>query len=412
MPLRNYEERIRIKKKEIKENDTILEKNKGLIKDFDRHLQLNDFSNARRYKYLCKLPKMAEILDRSFEEAEKRDIEDIVLSLKNREDLTETTKGDYQVLLKRFMKWVNDGDYPESVEWINTTNKAENGKLPEDMLTEEDIEELIDHAMNPRDRALISVLWETGARIGELIDLTIGSLEDHKHGYKIIVDGKTGSRRLPLIESVPYIQAWLQSHPDRGNREAPLWVNIGTRNKGQPMRYGAIRKILKDIKKRTDLEKPVNPHIFRHSRATYLANRFTEAQLCEWFGWVQGSDVPAKYVHLSGRDIDSSYARLHGIEEEEDQEVSKMAPEDCPRCEAKVSPNSDFCHRCGQALSVEAMKEVEEDQEDFRKVFAQIGQMKPELLDDMQEFLDIIKIMRENKDVLEKFKRLEKKEKD
>ncbi len=410
MPTQTYEERIEKKEKELKENEEIQEENKELIMDFDRHLQLNDFSNARRYKYLCKLPKMAEIIDKPFDDVEKRDIEDIILSIKNRENITETTKGDYQVLLKRFMKWVNDGEYPESVEWINTTNKAENGKLPEDMLTEEDIEELIDHAQNPRDRALISVLWETGARIGELIDLTIGSLEDHKHGYKIIVDGKTGARRIPLIESVPYIQAWLQSHPDRDNKDAPLWVNIGTRNKGQPMRYGAIRKVLMDIKKRTDLEKPVNPHIFRHSRATYLANRFTEAQLCEWFGWVQGSDVPAKYVHLSGREIDSSYARMHGIEEEEEQQVSEMAPEDCPRCEAKVPPESDFCHRCGQALSIEAMEEVEEDQEDFRQEFTDLAKDDPELLDDMQEFLDMMKLMKENKEMLDDFKSMMKKE--
>jgi hypothetical protein len=32
----------------------------------------------------------------------------------------------------------------------------------------------------------------------------------------------------------------------------------------------------------------VNPHHFRHSRATQLANWLTEAQLCAWFGWVQG----------------------------------------------------------------------------------------------------------------------------
>ncbi|WP_394344768.1 hypothetical protein [Salinigranum halophilum] len=54
----------------------------------------------------------------------------------------------------------------------------------------------------------------------------------------------------------------------------------------------------------------MNPHHFRHSRATHLANWLTEAQLCEWFGWVQGSNVPARYVHLSGRDIDNAYLAL------------------------------------------------------------------------------------------------------
>lgn len=39
--------------------------------------------------------------------------------------------------------------------------------------------------------------------------------------------------------------------------------------------------------------------------------------MCEWFGWVQESDRPRDYVHMSGRNIDADYARLHGIEDEE-----------------------------------------------------------------------------------------------
>ena len=70
------------------------------------------------------------------------------------------------------------------------------------------------------------------------------------------------------------------------------------------------------------VDKPSNPHHYRHSRASYLANHMTEAQLCKYFGWVQGSDIPAKYVHLSGRDIDDAVDAMHGLvdpEEDEDE---------------------------------------------------------------------------------------------
>ncbi len=88
------------------------------------------------------------------------------------------------------------------------------------------------------------------------------------------------------------------------------------------MQYRTITKQLNKTAGRTGIDKPMNPHHFRHSRATYLASRFTESQLCEWFGWVQGSDRPQDYVHMSGRDIDGDYARLHGIEDEEEPEES------------------------------------------------------------------------------------------
>jgi len=50
------------------------------------------------------------------------------------------------------------------------------------------------------------------------------------------------------------------------------------------------------------------------------------------------------------------------------------------------------------------MEEVEEDREGFRQEFSQIAKDDQELLDDMQGFLDIMKLMRENKDVLKDLK--------
>jgi len=126
------------------------------------------------------------------------------------------------------------------------------------------------------------------------------------------------------------------------------------------MAYRTITKQLNKTKERAEIDKPVNPHHFRHSRATYLASKFTESQLCEWFGWVQGSDRPADYVHMSGRDIDGDYARLHGREDEKEEKKSDLAPVDCPRCGEKNDPEASFCQNCGQSLEMDAQQKMEE----------------------------------------------------
>ncbi|MFW6083135.1 MAG: tyrosine-type recombinase/integrase [Thermoplasmatota archaeon] len=399
MPTNDFEGRIKKAKSNLNDRDDIIKENKEKLLEFDKQLELNDYSKARRYKYLVQLPKIVSQLDKPLEEAKREDIENLILWLKRREDINSTTKNDYKKLLKRFYKWIGDGEYPPCVEWLKINYNNSNGKLPEEMLTEDDIEELIDHALNPRDKALISILWETGARIGELIDLTVGSIEDRQHGLKIVVDGKTGSRRIPLIESVPYINKWLEEHPDRDNKEAPLWVNIGEVNLGEKMNYPAIRKLLKKARDRSDIDKPVNPHNFRHSRATYLANRFTEAQLCEWFGWVQGSDVPSKYVHLSGRDIDQSYDRLHGIVTEENKEESKLTPKECPRCNEKNPPKAKYCNRCGMALSLEASQDIEERSNELSKGFMELAKENPELMEVLEEEIKKAKIKKAKEDL-------------
>jgi len=176
MPTNNYDKRMKAVVKRI-ENADISEENKQLIFNFKRDLEVQDYSKARIYKLLTYLKIIGEHIDYNFENATKGDIKDTIAWV-NKRDLADASKTDYRIILKQFYKWLNDGEYPDKVEWISTTVKKSNNTLPKDVLTEEDIQKLIKTATNTRDRALISMLWETGARMGELIDLTIGDIED------------------------------------------------------------------------------------------------------------------------------------------------------------------------------------------------------------------------------------------
>jgi site-specific recombinase XerD/ribosomal protein L40E len=338
----------------IREDAGVHSENKRLIIDFKRHLEATgDYSDNRIYKYMVHLRRMAEHIDVPFNKATKEDIDGILLWIHNRK-LSPVTKSHYRIMLKTFYKWLNGGEYPECVKHIKATEKKGNRKLPHSMLSPGDVVKLIKAARNPRDRALIAMLWETGARIDELLTLKVGDLEDHREGMKLVVKGKTGERRLILIDSVPYINVWLKAHPDR-SPEAPLWAHISTRGEGGPVAYQAVKKALNRAARLAEITKPVNPHHFRHSRATYMANHFTEAQMCEWFGWVPGSDVPGRYVHLSGRDIDNAYMRMHGVKvANEGTDAERIEFITCARCGTDNGPTARFCGNCGMALDLKA----------------------------------------------------------
>ncbi len=376
IPEEVYERRMKAVIKEIEENPRILSSNKELIREFLRELILNNYSKSRIYKNALYLMQMAEHIKVPFQYATKRDIEDIVLWIINK-DVADDTKLDYKVVLKRFYRWIGNGEYPECVKWISTTKKKRDEKLPETMLTEEDVVKMIEAADNSRDKAFIAMLWETGARIGELIDMKIKSVEDYQYGKKVVLRGKTGARKISIIFSVPYVQAWIASHPHKNDPDAPLWVNIGTKGNGKKVGYAALNHMLRRVAEKAGINKPINPHHFRHSRATYLANTFTEAQLCQWFGWVQGSRIPATYVHLSGRDLDSVYAGIYGLKVDEEPRVSKYRVKECPRCGAPLEVNAKFCHRCGMALDLETLETMEKTEENIIDVF--LGSSNPEL---------------------------------
>lgn len=79
---------------------------------------------------------------------------------------------------------------------IGNFTKLRPGPHPSAMLHwKEDVVPMIDATMNTRDSALIATAWDSGARSGEIRDLTVGDVTDHRHGLQITLSGKPGSGR-------------------------------------------------------------------------------------------------------------------------------------------------------------------------------------------------------------------------
>lgn len=120
--------------------------------------------------------------------------------------------------------------------------------------------------------------------------------------------------------------------------------------------------MLKKIGRKAGIRKKLNFHNFRHSRATYLANHLTDAQMREYFGCVRTSDMAAVYVHLSGRDVDSAILKVHGITRKKDTEGSELMPKVCSRCDFHNKGTNKFCGRCGMPLDRETIAQLTKEQ--------------------------------------------------
>lgn len=311
-------------------------------------------------RYLHDLPEIAKKLKKNFEDAQRSDIESIIAEVEG-STLAPATKLSYGVSLKKFYKWINGGEeYPSCVKWVRTTGKINKEKLPEELLTEGEIKKLIEASTNPRDRALISIQWEAGCRVEEILSMQIKHVSFEKELTRIIINGKTGPRRIPLIDSTPYLTEWIVNHPFKGDPSAPLWISLGNINHHQQFEYPAYRKMLQELAKKASVTKAVNPYNFRHSRATFLANHLKEAQLNNYFGWVQGSDSPRVYVHMSGRDIDDTILEMRGLKTPEKKPEITLAPKKCSRCGTINKSTGKFCIRCGAVLDLETAIAMED----------------------------------------------------
>ncbi len=217
------EKRLRQVLEKIKKSRKISKRNKELLLKFQRDCFAQGLSIVRVERYLYLLKNIISWLNKDLDKANKEDLLDLVQKIE-RMDYAEWTKQLHKISIKKFYKWLNNGEYPEKIKWLKTTMKNGKSRLPEEILTIEEVKRLIEAAGHVRDKALISTLYESGCRIGELATMQIKHLNFDKYGAKIIVSGKTGMRRIRLITSTPYLANWLEIHPNRDDPNSPLFL--------------------------------------------------------------------------------------------------------------------------------------------------------------------------------------------
>jgi len=198
--------------KRLESSLDVREEDKVNIWRFVDHLLAKGVSKARAAKYIYHLVVLARATDKPFESLGRRDVERLV-SWINASDYSENTKRDYKIVLKKFYQWLRgcneeEHEYPEEVKWIKTRLKRRR-LLPQALLTPEEVKKLVKAAENPRDKAFILTHYESGCRIGETLSLRIVNVNFDKYGAVLIVDGKTGPRRVRVIAAAPALVSWL-----------------------------------------------------------------------------------------------------------------------------------------------------------------------------------------------------------
>jgi len=290
-------------------------------------------------------------------QANEQDIRRVVSEI-NQRNYCESTKRDYRLVLKKFYRFLRDlkkkGHYPPEVEWISLTIANNHKKLPEELLSEDEIKSIIKHCENLRDKAMIATLAETGGRISEVGNLKIKHVVMEEYGARLTLDGKTGTRKVLVVSCAPFLQEWINQHPKNDKPEAYLWHNP----KGELLQYCRIIVILKKAARRAGIKKRVHPHLLRHSQATHMASLMSESSMKQYFGWTQGSKMAGIYVHMSGKETDETILKANGVEITKEIKVSHLKPLNCQRCRTPNSSTNKFCRICGFPLNKEAKEEV------------------------------------------------------
>jgi site-specific recombinase XerD len=355
MDIHNYKRRFDRTIERIKDSD-ISKGNKKILLQFKDSCICENISYGKIDAYLFYLMKFTNMLQKAIEQATKEDLMRVISEL-NQTQYSEETKISFNIAVRKIYKMIRETeDYPPEVKWIPTNIKKNKSKIPEELLTEEEIQGIIRAGKNIRDKTLLSTLAESGCRVGEIGTLKIKHVSFEEYGARITVAGKTGMRKILLINSTPYLQEWINQHPLNNDSESYLWHNP---QNNSCLSYARIAAILKAAAKKAGIKKRVYLHLLRHTRATRMASIMTDASMKAYFGWTQSSKMAGVYIHMNGKDTDEAVLRANGIEiKKEDKPEQKLKPIKCQRCKTINETTNKFCKLCGLILDKEEADKI------------------------------------------------------
>ena len=254
-------------------------------------------------------------------------------------------------LVEAFFKhFFGDDVYvPKEVAWIKINRNPNKKIVSTDLLTEEDVKTLINTANNIRDKTIISLLYDTGIRAGELLNMKVKDVDLESTPQHIQIDGKTGKRQIAIVLSVPYLSQYFNTYKNLKSEEY-LWQNMAQSHfKGRLTEPGLL-VMIKRVGEDSKINKRIYPHLFRHSRATHLSksNKISTQQLNKYFGWKNSSTMVDTYISLSGKDTDDAILEANGIKI--NTQPSKLQNKIFPKCTFINGIDSIYCSRCSQAL--------------------------------------------------------------
>ena len=285
--------------------------------------------------------------------------------------------------VKTFWKWLaqnhsilrNESGVPLATAWIKVSEHKQKFRFKKEVLTREEILQMIKSTPKSRNKAIIAVLFESGMRVGELLNMRRSEITFHDDYCEFFCDGKTGKRPVVLIQSGPYLRQWLNALDAKAEKIEEkyrdyIWLTepeFGQSSNLPITTTESVLLMLRYVAKKAGIKKRVWTHGFRHSSATDFARQgYNETELRLKFGWTPTSTVPANYTHYRHDELKNKLlvraGKKTGIEEPDGIVIPSKA---CPFCSYENPSENEYCGKCAKPLSVAKIKEMEKSMKAF-----------------------------------------------
>jgi integrase/recombinase XerD len=216
--------------------------------------------------------------------------------------------------IKSFFNYLIFEGYIKDSPISNIESPKQEKKLPK-VLTEEEIKKLINsidlnHDFGQRNKTIIEILYGTGIRVSELINLKLSNIFFKENIIKVIGKGNK-ERFVPLGEIASnemkiYINNRNLLKIDSKSSDI-LFLN----RYGRGLTRSMIFKIISDASKRVGLDKKISPHTLRHSFATHLIKNGADLRTIQLILGHESITTTEIYTHLDTLHLEEVLKKYH-----------------------------------------------------------------------------------------------------
>ncbi|MBN2454399.1 tyrosine-type recombinase/integrase [Candidatus Woesearchaeota archaeon] len=228
-----------------------------MLKKLETELKLRGFSGNTLTSYLRYNRMLLDFAKKQPEEITEDDVKQYLAAM-----MEQKKSGKTVALARAALKFFYEGIMGKSI--VNVKTPKTEKKLPV-VLSREEVKRLIDAAPTKKSRLMIMLLYSSGLRLSECVNLKVNDIHtDEKIGW--VRKGKGSKDRLFILSEA-------LSKELSGFAKGSEYIFAGRNGRMSPRN---VQKVVVTAAKRANLGKKISPHTLRHSFATHLLESGTD----------------------------------------------------------------------------------------------------------------------------------------
>ena len=256
--------------------------------------------------YKATIEHMLSIIVMPLSQVNTDDLRAYLAEYQLRNNCSKTTVDNIRRNLSSFFSWLEAEDYIIKSP-IRRIHKIRTGSKVKETLSEECIERLRDSCSHIRDLAMIDLLYSTGIRVGELVNLNIGDINFEER--ECIVYGKGNKQRKVYFDAKAkvHLKRYLEQRTDYNDA---LFVTLDS--PFERLKISGVEIRLRKLGRLALLDQRVHPHKFRRSMATRAIDKGMPIEQVQKLLGHQQIDTTMHYAMVSQSNVKISHRKFIG----------------------------------------------------------------------------------------------------